>query len=118
MDGKGNARIGGCIPVVLEHLDRAYRRPVDIGELAGLVHHAPNYLRSLFKHHTGRTVLEYVHGLRIEEAKRLLWEGKHTVTEIGRIVGFRDLHYFSKKFKRSVGLSPKRFGECRPSYTS
>ncbi len=112
MDGKGNPLGGGCIPAVLEHLHRAYRRPVDIGELAGLVHHSPNYLRSLFKQHTGRTVLEYVHGLRIEEAKRLLREGKHTVTEIGRIVGFRDLHYFSKKFKRSVGLSPKRFSEA------
>lgn len=105
--------MSGYIPAVLDYLHRHYRRTVDICELADLVHLTPNYLRVLFKKHTGRTVLEYVHSLRIEEAKRLLLEGKRTVTEIGLMVGFRDIHYFSKTFKKSVGDSPKRYGGLR-----
>ncbi|MCQ6558752.1 AraC family transcriptional regulator [Paenibacillus mendelii] len=92
---------------VIQYMYKHYSDPIDIKDLAELVHLSPNYLRVQFKRATGKTILEFLNQLRIEKAKALLLERKYTVTEIGEMVGIKDIHYFSKLFKRMEGLSPK-----------
>ncbi len=63
--------------------------------------------------------LEYVHALRIEEAKQMLEAGEEPIETIALEVGYEDAAFFSRLFKRKVALSPaqyrKRFGALRQS---
>ena len=66
---------------------------------------------------TGMSPLEYVHTMRLEEAKQMLEAGDEPVEAIANEVGYEDAGFFSRLFRRSVGLSPaqyrKRFGGLR-----
>jgi AraC family transcriptional regulator of arabinose operon len=63
-------------------------------------------LAHLIKEHTGRTLLQHVHQLRIREAQRLLKETGLSCADIAYEVGFSDQSYFAKRFRIQTGLSP------------
>lgn len=58
---------------------------------------------------TGYPPMEYVHSLRVEEAKQYLETEELGVDEIGRRVGYEDPAYFRRLFKRKTGLTPARY---------
>ncbi len=62
-----------------------------------------------FKKGYGKTVSEYRNELRISRAKELLITGKHSIEEIAGRLGFCDSAYFSRCFKKTEGLSPKKY---------
>lgn len=70
-----------------------------------------------FKLATGHSPLEYVHMLRLEEAKRMLEVSEEPVEAIALEVGYEDPAFFTRLFRRKVQLSPaqyrKRFGAVR-----
>ena len=70
-----------------------------------------SYLSSVFKAHSGMTVVEYLTGVRIERAKLLLSSEDRKIYEVAGAVGFRDAHYFSLTFKKQTGQSPTEFRE-------
>lgn len=63
----------------------------------------------IFKKGYGRTVSEYRNELRISKAKELLITGNHSVEEVANKLGFCDSAYFSRCFKKTEGLSPKKY---------
>ena len=71
---------------------------------------------------TGMSPLEYVHSLRLEEAKQLLESTSKPIDEISNAVGYEDGSFFSRLFRRKVGLTPtqyrKRFGSLRKSLSA
>ncbi len=69
---------------------------------------APDHARRLFRAATGRTPLEWLTDLRLDEAKLLLTSGSG-VGEAAAQVGFADAFYFSRVFQRRVGASPSRW---------
>lgn len=62
-----------------------------------------------FKRATGYSPLEYVHCLRVEEAKRRLERTNEPVEEIGWRVGYEDPAFFRRLFKRRIGMTPGSF---------
>jgi transcriptional regulator GlxA family with amidase domain len=58
---------------------------------------------------TGYQPVDYVHTIRIEEAKQLLETGTVSVEEIGHIVGYEDPTFFRRLFKRKAGLTPAAY---------
>lgn len=70
-----------------------------------------SYLSSVFKAHTGMTLVEYITMVRMEEAKLLLSSGDRKIYDIAEEIGFRDAHYFSLTFKKQTGQSPTEFRE-------
>jgi two-component system response regulator YesN len=68
-----------------------------------------NTLYALFREHLGATVTEYITGLRIDRAKRLLRETKDTVYEVAESVGIDNYTYFCKLFKKREGISPSEY---------
>ncbi|TDO82804.1 AraC-like DNA-binding protein [Flavobacterium chryseum] len=68
-----------------------------------------NYLTDLLKQETGKTALELIHIYLISEAKNLLMNSDHNVTETAYALGFENLPYFSRLFKKESGLTPKQF---------
>ncbi|GAA4211400.1 AraC family transcriptional regulator [Pedobacter jeongneungensis] len=67
------------------------------------------YLSDVLKQESGKTALEHIHIYLISEAKnRLIGENK-SVSEIAYALGFENLSYFSRLFKKEVGVSPNVF---------
>ncbi|MBL0418974.1 helix-turn-helix domain-containing protein [Ramlibacter sp. AW1] len=58
---------------------------------------------------TGMTPLAYVHHVRLEEAKQMLESGELPVDSIAQEVGYSDTSFFTRLFKRKVGLSPAQY---------
>ncbi|MEO8533528.1 MAG: helix-turn-helix transcriptional regulator [Flavobacterium sp.] len=69
------------------------------------------YLTDVLKQETGKTALELIHLYLISEAKNLLKEGKMNIAEISISLGFDNATYFSRLFKKEVGMPPNLFRE-------
>ncbi len=67
------------------------------------------YLSDLLKQETGKTAIDLIHLYLIAEAKNLLAGGDQSVSEIAYALGFESLPYFSRLFKKEVGVSPNKF---------
>lgn len=68
-----------------------------------------DYLRRVFKEYTGRTPLEYLNFLRMTHAKELLSSKVYRIKEIAMFCGFEDAYYFSRAFRKFIGVSPYEF---------
>ncbi len=75
----------------------------DLARRAGL---SASRFRVLFRRHTGCSVTRYQNRLRIAAAADLLRSGQYSVTDAADEMGFRDVYYFSRLFKRITGMPP------------
>ena len=84
-------------------------RDLSLKELANSVQMSPHYFSRLFKETTGITPHQYVIRCRIDRAKNLLQQGKLSIAEIAKEVGFVDQSHLHRHFKRLVGVTPKKY---------
>lgn len=97
---------------ILAYLEKHYMQDLSLEHLAGLMDLHPHYISRLFKKETGDNFVNYLNGLRIREAQKLLIHQQHlTVQAIGQRVGFESNHYFSKVFKKFTGVTPGSYRE-------
>ena len=72
---------------------------------------SPRYLSDLLRQETGKTALEHIHLALVLEAKNLLMSTDKTVAETAYELGFENPPYFSRLFKKEVGLTPTEYRE-------
>ena len=65
------------------------------------------YLNQLFKKQSGKTILQFVHDLKLEKAKELLETTYKNVKEIFHEIGYHGYTHFLCDFKKKYGISPK-----------
>jgi AraC family transcriptional activator of pobA len=70
---------------------------------------SPRYLSDVLKQETGKTALELIHLFLMSEAKNLLTTSDTSVSEIAYTLGFENLPYFSRLFKKEVGITPGQY---------
>jgi transcriptional regulator GlxA family with amidase domain len=108
-----DAQIARCQTWIADH----YHEPSPVAAMVRLSGLAERSFKRRFQHATGMTPLEYVHTLRLEEAKQMLETGDSPVEAIANEVGYEDAGFFSRLFRRQVSLTPaqyrKRFGAMR-----
>lgn len=80
-----------------------------IPDIARHCHVSRRLLESRFLHATGKTLLQTVTMIRMEKACTLLRDTLDSVADIGRACGFSDANYFTKAFRKSLGVSPKKY---------
>ena len=86
-----------------------YKKDLSLKEVAEIVYLNPNYLSEIFKCRTGENFIEYITRIRIDHAKKLLRDLGYKTYQVGQMVGYEDPSYFSKVFKKTVGVSPSRY---------
>ena len=109
---------------VLDHLKNREIKPVSyakhyieenkginikLEELAKNAGFSYTYFSYLFKKETGKTLTEYIQMVRIETAKKLLVEKERNISEIAELVGYNDIKFFTKQFKKTLGVSPNEY---------
>lgn len=80
-----------------------------VSSLAEDLHISSRYLSDLLKQESGKTALELIHIYLVSEAKNLLKTEDQSVSEIAYALGFENMSYFSRLFKKEVGVSPIQF---------
>ncbi|MEK5061432.1 AraC family transcriptional regulator [Paenibacillus sp. FSL H7-0326] len=90
---------------IVEHLDK----DLSLAYLADVVYLNTSYLSNLYKTYTGRNISDYITELRVERAKALLSQSQVKVQEVAVAVGFDTAGYFTRVFKKHVGVTPQEF---------
>jgi transcriptional regulator GlxA family with amidase domain len=108
-----DAAIARCQTWIAER----YHEPSPVTAMVGLSGLPERSFKRRFQQATGMSPLEYVHALRLEEAKQMLETRDDPVEAVANAVGYEDAGFFSRLFRRQVSLTPaqyrKRFGSLR-----
>lgn len=96
-----------------DYIDLNIDRQLTVKDIADEVHANPSHLSRKFKNDTGMTIVDYINMRRTEEAKIYLESGNASVTEVALMVGYNDLNYFGRVFKKITGMTPSRYMKTR-----
>ncbi len=105
---------GDIIERVQLYMQRNYRKALTQDFVASLFYINRSYLSTLFKARTGEKFVDYLNDIRIEHAKELLGMSGQKMYQISKNVGYDNVKYFFRVFKKSVGMTPEQYREnCR-----
>jgi len=91
------------------YMERNYDKKITLESLAGLFNVSIRQLNRLMRQEFGRSIIDVLHDIRIERAKRLLTESEEKVITVASLVGYDDPSFFSRLFLRHVGCPPSRY---------
>ena len=91
----------------IDFLRKHYARPLSIHTLVEKFGYSEGYFFRLFKKRTGMTPHEYLTRIRLEHALILMRHSTLTLSEVSKLVGYRDPLYFSRIFKKTLGKNPR-----------
>lgn len=94
---------------VIKFIDENYKSDLSREGLASAVGIHPNYFGRLFKTYTGKTINEYINGLRIEDAINQLKMEEVKIIDIAFNVGYESLVTFNRVFKKVTGKTPSEY---------
>lgn len=70
---------------------------------------SPGYLSALFKKLYNQNFVDYINQVKMERACELIREGRYRIYEISYMLSFENAYYFSRVFKRHVGMTPTEY---------
>ena len=94
---------------IIEEIRKNYKDNITLTKLAERYNISAGHLSSLLKEELGMPFSEYITSKRIQRAKELLDDESLSVDAIAREVGYKDYFYFTKVFKKAVGISPSKY---------
>ncbi len=94
----------------IDYLQKNFANDISLSEIAEMYSVTPVHFSRMFKKATGFGFCEYLNILRLQRAETLMSQSpKTSITQIAADCGFADSNYFSVKFKKMYGISPKAF---------
>lgn len=102
----------------IAYLENVSDAELNLKEVANLCNVSTSYFRRLFKEYANVSPKEYVINNKIEKAKLYIEYENFTVSEIAERLNFTDSSYFSKQFKRKVGMSPSEYKRLKTNEPS
>lgn len=94
---------------VLSRMHMDFNKPIDIRQYAGMCHLSEDRFIRMFKAYTGLPPYRYQLKIRIERAVEMLENHSLSISECAGIVGFHDVAYFSRIFKKFTGHPPSYY---------
>lgn len=94
---------------IIELLKKRVTTSVSLDEISNELFFSKTYIKTVFKKHTGTSIIKYYNELKIDEAKKLISLKKYSVTEIKTMLGFSSVHYFSRLFKQVTDMTPSEY---------
>ncbi|MEK3795907.1 helix-turn-helix domain-containing protein [Paenibacillus sp. FSL R7-0204] len=94
---------------IVKYIEQNYPSDLSLQEVAGKFQVSREYVSRRFKQEYGINFSDYIVSVRIEKAKLLMQNPGLKLAQISEMVGFHDVKYFSKVFKKHTGHSPKDY---------
>lgn len=101
------------VEAVDQYLALNLANPISRADVSGYSGYSPVHVARLFKGVMGKTIVERLTELRLQESERLLVNSDIPITEIALSVGFNSFSHFTQLFKRNTGLSPSEYRKKR-----
>lgn len=98
-----------AVQKVINYIDFNYQEDLSLKKIAELFSISPSYLSALFKKETGTTLTEYINSKRIDVSVSLLNTTDLSIQNVAGQVGFLDVNYYTRIFKKLKGLSPSAY---------
>ncbi|HIV14099.1 MAG TPA: helix-turn-helix transcriptional regulator, partial [Candidatus Pullilachnospira stercoravium] len=102
---------GELIDQIRTYMQKNYQKNITQDFLASLFFLNRSYLSQLFRRKTGQKFIDYLNEIRIEKAKEQLISTDRKMYQIARFVGYDNVKYFFRIFKKKTGISPEQFRE-------
>ena len=96
---------------ILKYMRKNYRTDINFEEMAAEIGISYSYARKLIKDSTGKSLIEYLNLIRVEEAKKMLKESNASMNEIAEAVGYHNVQSIYRFFKKYEGISPSMWRE-------
>ena len=93
----------------INYIDANYDKPISLADIAKASYMSVSRLAHVFKEQMDITLIDYLTGVRIDRARQLLLATNQNCTEICFQVGYNNQSYFTRTFKRLVGMTPRQF---------
>jgi AraC-like DNA-binding protein len=100
------------IAAAITHLETHYGDPVQLDDLAAIAHMSKRSFLRTFQAATGQSPIAYLIQIRVNRAAHRLRVTDDPVTEVAFESGFQDSNYFTRQFRRVMGLSPRAYREA------
>ncbi len=107
--GKREEKSNSIIEMSREYIRKNYNKDISLDEVSRVANISPYYFSKIFKEGTGQNFIEYLTGIRMEKAKELLSTTEYSMKEICSMCGYSDPNYFSRSFKKNVGVTPTEY---------
>lgn len=103
------------IKKALEYIAAHYKEQFTLGEIAKYSCVSESHLSADFSKQTGYTLVCFINLFRVTASKKFLSDSDTSLSTISQSVGINDVVYYSKLFKRYVGISPGQYrkNECK-----
>lgn len=104
---------GSTIETAIRYIRENYSRDISLDDVSREVNISPYYFSKLFKDNTDQNFIEYLTNIRMERARELLLTTEYSMKEICSMAGYADPNYFSRTFKKNVGVTPTEYKEAK-----
>lgn len=108
-----SSRLTVMASMVEEYIRSNFMNELSMNEVARSIGYSEPYFCKMFKQQFGQSFTSYLMEYRISEAKKFLEQPNANVKEVGARVGYVDSNYFTKVFKRLVGINPSEYRMSR-----
>lgn len=103
----GNDNISPLIRSVLKYVNKNYKdSTINLNMIAANYNASPSYMSTKFKEQVGVNFIKYLNELRVKKAKKLLKDTSLKVYDVSNKVGYDDVRYFSRIFRKYTGYTP------------
>ncbi len=98
---------------VFDFIEANYHQPIKLPDVAKAVGYSPAYLTHLVHRRSGKTVIHWIVERRLKEAQLLLLETDQTITQIGLSIGYYDVRYFIRVFRKYYKTTPQEWRKAQ-----
>ena len=109
-DSVNNADSAGSqVEQIRQYILTSYHENITLTALASAYHMDASYLSRMFSQTYGETIIAYLTRVRMEQAIRLMGDEEKKLETISFLVGYDDYNYFSRVFRKKLGVSPREY---------
>lgn len=109
MSSIGTSSRDSILDDIIFYIEHNYQSNIKLDTIAPLFGYNSAYLGKIFSKFVGESFNNYIDRIRIEHAKQLIVENTLKVYEIAESVGYKNVDYFHKKFKKYMGQNPAEY---------
>jgi AraC family L-rhamnose operon transcriptional activator RhaR len=101
---------------VLKRIHDNFEQPLPLAELAAMAGLGDRQFRRVFTLHTGMALTSYIQKLRMEKCCSLLLTTSDSISSIAQSVGYQDIKFFNRLFKKTTGMTPRQYRNRRGGF--
>jgi len=108
------AKLGSKLDYAVEYIEKNLHREITLGEVARYMNTSPHYFSRIFKKNYSQSFIDFVTDRRMVQAVIWFRDTDKTITEAALELGYSEANYFSKVFRKRIGISPSEFKRLPP----